>query len=124
MVIDTLTYYGVYFSPWTLTRPKWMIRISYFNMVVQAPFYAYACWVMLRGQREKPRTPFTVNAIVTLGCTLLELVLQLQAHPNVIIVMANLPWIIVPLLIIFRAITDPLINDVESQRLDKAHKIN
>eukprot|EP00474_Spongospora_subterranea_P000332 CRZ00790.1 hypothetical protein [Spongospora subterranea] len=105
-VIDLLVYYGVYYSPWSLRRPGWAVRIGMFNLFIAMPLYAVGCWMALI---NRPLSTFmvTMDAVLTLTCTLFQLSEQLRSHYSLVVLMVNLPWIIVPLAIIYRTIARP-----------------
>lgn len=103
--VNLVHWWGEKFDPLLLARPPfWMVTI-WIDALYFGPFYAFAIYAYARG-REWIRIPSIIYGsflIVIISCIMAEELFGIHKTPNVpMMVMANLPWAVFPVLILLR----------------------
>jgi hypothetical protein len=93
------------FDPLLLARPAWYRATIWLDVLVFGPFYAVAIWAFARG-REWIRLPSVIWAAMLFTNVFIILFDELKgthATPApAIVVAANAPWLLVPVLVVWR----------------------
>ncbi len=103
--VDMVHWWGRTFDPVLLARPVWWKMTIWIDVLFFGPFYVIAIYAFVR-QREWIRIPGIIYASVML--TNVTIILGEEAFgayrtPQFgVVLLANLPWLIFPLFIIYR----------------------
>ncbi len=104
-LVDMVHSYARALDPLVLARPPWWKMTIWFDALLFGPFYACSIYATIRG-RDWIRIPSLLYgaSIITIVCIILsEEYGGPYATPHFpIVLLLNLPWIIVPALIILR----------------------
>jgi hypothetical protein len=109
-LIDLVHWYGRTFDPVLLARPAWWKATIWIDAVLFGPYYAVAIYAFLRG-RDWIRIPSIIWASVML--TNVTIILSEEAFgqfatPQLpMVLLANLGWLVMPLLMIWRMARAP-----------------
>lgn len=103
--VDLVHWYGRSFDPVLIARPVWWRMTIWIDSLFFGPFYAFALYAYIRG-RDWIRIPSIIwgsvlmtNVVIILG----EEVAGPHATPYLPFVFAlNLPWLVMPALVIWR----------------------
>ena len=104
-LVDLVHWWGRNFDPSLMAREPWWRATIWLDVLGFGPFYAFAIWAFVAG-RESVRAPALVWAgILFANVTIILFEELLGAHrtprPGVVIA-ANLPWLIMPWLVVAR----------------------
>ena len=98
------------FDPLLVARPAWYRATIWLDVVVFGPFYAAAIYAYARG-REWIRLPSVIWASMLFTNVFIILFDELKgSHPTpspAVVVAANAPWLIVPVLVVWRVARSP-----------------
>ena len=104
-IVDLGHWWGATFDPLLNARPVWWRATIWIDALFFGPFYAFAIFAFLRG-RNWIRMPSVIWAAVMMtNVTIImsEEIFGAHATPRLFIVtLANLPWLLVPILVIAR----------------------
>lgn len=107
--VDLIHWWGRTFDPLLMARPAWWKATIWIDSLFFGPFYVAAIYAWIR-RRNWIRIPGIIY-----GSTLITIVLVILAeerfgsHPSPnfpVVLMANLPWLVMPAIIIFRLARD------------------
>lgn len=105
LLVDLVHWWGRTFDPLLLARPVWWKMTIWIDALGFGPFYVVALYAFLRG-RDWIRIPTLLWAAVLMTNVTIILGEELagpHATPQpVMVILANLPWALVPLLAIAR----------------------
>ena len=103
--VDLIHWWGRTFDPLLMARPAWWKATIWIDSLFFGPFYVAAIYAWIRG-RNWIRIPGIIY-----GATLITIVLVIlaeerfgaHASPNFpVVLLANLPWLLMPIAIIYR----------------------
>jgi hypothetical protein len=104
-VVDMVHHYGHTYDPLVLARPIWWKMTIWIDSLYFGPFYAVAIYAFVRG-REWIRIPSIIYASVLMTNVIIILSEELfgpHATPQLpIVLLANAPWLLMPIYIIYR----------------------
>jgi len=104
-LVDLVHWWGHTFDPLLIARPPWWKATIWIDALFFGPFYAVAIYAYLKG-REWIRIPSIIWASVLVTNVIIILSEELTgpyATPQpLVVLLANLPWLIVPLAVIAR----------------------
>jgi hypothetical protein len=104
-MVDLVHWWGNTFDPVLMARPPWWMVTIWIDAVFFGPFYVVAIYAYTKG-KEWIRIPSIIYASVLLTNVLVILGEELfgaHATPNApIVLMANAPWLLMPIYIIYR----------------------
>lgn len=114
--VDLVHWWGRNFDPVLIARPVWWKVTIWWDSLLFGPFYAFAVYAYIRG-RNWIRIPSIIWASVMLSGVAVILAEELfgnYATPNrPIVLLANAPWVVIPLYILIRnSLRDPLFTSV------------
>lgn len=103
--VDLIHHYGYSFDPLLIARPVWWKMTIWIDAIFFGPFYVAAIYAFTK-RKEWIKVPSLVwagsmlsNVIIILG----EEILGPNATPHpLIVILLNLPWLIMPFVVIFR----------------------
>jgi len=104
-LIDLVHWWGRTFDPVLLARPAWWKATIWIDALLFGPYYAFATYAFIRG-RDWIRIPSIIWAAVML--TNVTIILSEEAFgqyatPQLpMVLLANLSWLLVPILMIVR----------------------
>jgi hypothetical protein len=108
--VDAIHWWGRTFDHDLMARPAWWKMTIWIDNLGFGPFYVVATYAYLKG-REWIRVPSLVYASMLLTNVLIILGEEYAGStpsPNFpVVLLANLPWLIFPLLIVWRMGRDP-----------------
>ncbi len=121
-MVDLVHWWGRNFDPVLMARPTWWKMTIWIDAVYFGPFYGFAIYTFTRG-RDWIRFPaffycglMFANVTIILG----EEVAGAHATPTLgIVLLANAPWLLFPLFILYRLWRDdphPFTEPVASER--------
>jgi uncharacterized membrane protein (UPF0136 family) len=104
-MVDLVHWYGSHYDPLLMARPPFWQMTIWIDVLYFGPFYVAACYAFLRG-----RNWIRVPALVWSGLMLANVLIILMEErygatppPNFLLVVgANLTWLLTPLLMILR----------------------
>jgi hypothetical protein len=104
-LVDLVHWWGRNFDPALMARPAWWKATIWIDAVFFGPFYAFAIYAFVKG-KNWIRTPAIIWASVMLTNVIIILAEELwgtHATPERgMVLAANLPWLLVPLLVLWR----------------------
>lgn len=109
-MVDAVHWWGRNFDPLLMARPTWWRTIIAIDVIFFGPFYVCAIYAFTRG-KEWIRIPSIIYASVML--TMVAVILGEEAFgehatPRLgIALLANAPWALFPLFLLYRMITRP-----------------
>jgi hypothetical protein len=108
--VDLVHWWGRNFDPLLMARPTWWKAIIWTDVVFFGPFYACAIYAFTRG-RAWIRIPSIIYASVLLTMVIVilgEEIFGPHATPRLgIVLLANGPWALFPIFLLYRMITRP-----------------
>jgi hypothetical protein len=104
-LVDLVHWWGRSFDPALMARPAWWKATIWIDAVFFGPFYAFAIYAFVKC-KNWIRTPAIIWASVMMTNVVIILAEELwgtyaTSHRRVVLA-ANLPWLLVPLLVIWR----------------------
>lgn len=109
-IVDLVHWYGNKWDPVLMHRPAFYRATIWIDVLVFGPFYAFAIYAFIRG-RNWIRVPALVWSGMMLSNVLIILMEERSgrfANPDFPFVVAvNLPWLLLPILMILRMRRDP-----------------
>jgi hypothetical protein len=103
--VDMVHWWGKNFDPVLMARPVWWKVTIWWDSLFFGPFYAFAIYAYIKG-REWIRIPSIIWASVMISGVLVivsEEIWGAHATPRPgIVLLANAPWLIIPLFVLFR----------------------
>ena len=104
-LVDLVHWWGLNFDPVLMARPVWWRATIWIDVLFFGPFYACAIYAFIAG-REWIRVPSLVYSGVMMANVTIILNEELWGphstpEPGVVL-LANAPWLIVPILIVYR----------------------
>jgi hypothetical protein len=109
-MVDMVHWWGRSFDPLLMARPTWWRVIIGMDVVFFGPFYVCAIYAFTKG-REWIRIPSIIYASVMLTMVIVifgEEMFGPHASPELaIVLLANAPWALFPLFLLYRMITRP-----------------
>lgn len=104
-MVDMVHWWGGNFDPVQLARPVWWKATIWLDALLFGPFYAFAVWAFIKG-KEWIRIPSVFWAGIMFANVFIilnEELFGLHATPaRFMVILANIPWLITPLLMIWR----------------------
>jgi hypothetical protein len=104
-LVDLVHWWGRTFDPLLIARPPWWKATIWIDALFFGPFYAVAIYAYLKGN-EWIRIPSIIWASVLMTNVIIILSEELTgpyATPQpLMVVLANLPWLLIPLAVIAR----------------------
>ena len=104
-MVDMVHNYGHTIDPVLIARPAWWKATIAIDVFFFGPFYALALYALIRG-REWIRVPSLVYSGMMMSNVLIILVEEFfgpYATPQpMVVLLLNLPWLLMPLYIIYR----------------------
>jgi EXPERA (EXPanded EBP superfamily) len=108
-MVDMVHWYGNHHDPLLLARPPFWRMTIWIDVVFFGPFYAFALYAFARG-RDWIRVPALVWSGTMMANVLIILMEERYgafAAPNFgLVLAANLPWLLLPLAVIWRLRTE------------------
>jgi|ERR1041385_1010365 hypothetical protein len=109
-MIDLVHHYGYTFDPLLIARPVWWRATIWIDVLLFGPFYVLAIYAFVKGKNW-----IKVPALVYSGMMLSNVIIILfeeaygpSATPQFgIVLLLNLPWLLMPLFIIYRSLRGP-----------------
>ncbi len=109
-MVDMVHHYGYTFDPLLIARPAWWRATIWIDVLFFGPFYVAAIYAFWKGKNW-----IKVPALVYSGMMLSNVLIILfeefngpNATPQpLIVLLLNLPWLLLPLYIIYRATRAP-----------------
>ena len=119
ILVDLVHWWGRNFDPVLMARPVWWKVTIWWDSLFFGPFYGFAIYAYIKG-KNWIRIPSIIWASVMLSGVAVILAEELfgaHATPNrPIVLLANGPWVIIPLFILLRnSLKDPIFPHVESE---------
>ena len=109
-MVDMVHWWGRSFDPLLMARPTWWRVIIGIDVIFFGPFYVCAIYAFTKG-REWIRIPSIIYASVMLTMVIVisgEEMFGPHASPELgIVLLANGPWALFPLFLLYRMITRP-----------------
>jgi len=109
-VVDLVHWWGRTYDPLVMARPPFYRMTIWIDVVYFGPFYVAALYAFIRG-RDWIRLPAMIWAgamISVVSIILMEERYGIHASPRFLIVLAaNLPWLLLPLAVIVRLARSP-----------------
>ncbi len=109
-MVDMVHWWGRNFDPLLMARPTWWRVIIGIDVIFFGPFYVCAIYAFTKG-REWIRIPSIIYASVMLTMVIVisgEEMFGPHASPELgIVLLANGPWALFPLFLLYRMITRP-----------------
>lgn len=109
-MIDTVHSYGHTFDPLLIARPAWWRATIWIDVLFFGPFYAAAIYAFVRG-KNWIKVPALVYSGMMLSNVLIILFEEIYGPfpaPQIgIVLLLNLPWLLMPLYIIYRVSRSP-----------------
>lgn len=93
------------FDPLLLARPAWYRATIWLDVLVFGPFYAFAIYAFARGRDwiRLPAVAWAAMLFTNVFIILFDELLGVHATPSPgVVVAANAPWLLVPLLVAWR----------------------
>jgi hypothetical protein len=104
--VDAVHWWGQNFDPVLLRRPVWWKVTIWMDVLLYGPFYVVAVYALLR-DRPWIRTPMVLwSGLMLMGVAVImgeEMFGPYRTPAPLIIWLANAPWIVFPLLALWRA---------------------
>ncbi len=104
-IVDAVHWWGRRFDPALLAREPWWRATIWLDVVGFGPFYALAIWAFVKG-RDFIRVPAFIWAgimFANVTIILFEELCGAHATPRPgVVVAANLPWLVMPALVVAR----------------------
>lgn len=104
-LVDLVHWWGTHFDPLQYARPPWWRATIWIDALLFGPFYAAATWAFARG-RDWIRNPCLVWAglmLANVTIILFEELVGPHATPaRAVVLLANAPWLLMPLATIAR----------------------
>jgi len=105
VAVDMIHWWGRTFDPVVLARPAWWKVTIWIDAVFFGPFYLVAIYAYVKG-KEWIRLPSIIYGSVLLTVVVVilgEEIWGTHATPHLpIVLLANLPWVLFPIYIIYR----------------------
>ena len=109
-MIDAVHHYGYTFDPLLIARPAWWRATIWIDVLLFGPFYVLAIYAFVKGQNW-----IKVPALVYSGMMLSNVIIILfeeaygpSAAPQLgIVLLLNMPWLLMPMYIIYRSLRAP-----------------
>src|SRR6516164_8394734 len=105
IAVDAIHWWGRTFDPVLLARPAWWKVTIWIDALFFGPFYVIAIYAFIKG-KEWIRIPSIIyaSALLTIVLVILgEEMAGMHATPHLpIVFLANLPWLLFPIYIIYR----------------------
>jgi len=105
VAVDMIHWWGRTFDPLVLARPAWWKVTIWIDAVFFGPFYLVAIYAYIKG-KEWIRLPSIIYGSVLLTVVVVilgEEIWGTHATPHLpIVLLANLPWVLFPIYIIYR----------------------
>ncbi len=109
-MVDVIHHYGNTFDPVLIARPAWWRATIWIDVLLFGPFYVLAIYAFIRG-KNWIKVPALVYSGMMLSNVLIILFEELygpSATPQFgIVLMLNLPWLLMPMFIIYRSVRAP-----------------
>jgi hypothetical protein len=103
--VDLVHWWGRNFDPALMAREPWWRATIWIDVLGFGPFYAFALWAFVKG-RAAVRTPALVWAgLMFANVTIILFEELLGAHRTpapAVVIGANLPWLVMPWLVVAR----------------------
>jgi hypothetical protein len=105
VLVDLVHWWGRTFDPVLMARPVWWKMTIWIDVLFFGPFYVVAIYAFVK-QKEWIRIPGIIYASVML--TNVTIILGEEAFGDhrtpqfAVVLLANLPWLLVPLFILYR----------------------
>ncbi len=103
--IDAIHWWGYTFDPVLIARPAWWKMTIWIDALFFGPFYVFAIYAFLK-QKEWIRMPSVIYAstmLTNVTIILGEEMFGAHASPQLpVVLLANLPWVLYPLYILYR----------------------
>lgn len=125
-VVNAVHWWGSHFDPVLMARPAWWRMTIWIDALFFGPFYLFAIFAYWRG-RSWIRIPSIIYASMLLTNVLIILFEEaygLHPAPNFLVVfMANMPWLIFPVIILLRMgrYQDPFFHSVRPSGIIPSH---
>jgi hypothetical protein len=104
-LLALVRWWEIRFDPLLLARPAWYRATIWLDVLVFGPFYAAAIWAFVRG-RDWIRLPSVIWAAMLFTNVFIILFDELKgihATPApAVVVAANAPWLLVPIVVVWR----------------------
>lgn len=104
-LVDLVHWWGENFDPVLLARPAWWRATIWIDSLLFGPFYLFAIYAFVRG-REWIRIPSIIYSSMLITNVIIILMEELAgAHATparAVVLLANLPWLVFPALLIAR----------------------
>jgi short-subunit dehydrogenase len=108
--VNAVHWWGSHFDPVLMARPAWWRMTIWIDALFFGPFYLFAIFAYWRG-RSWIRIPSIIYASMLLTNVLIILIEEAygsHAAPNfMVVLLANLPWLVFPVVILLRMGLDP-----------------
>jgi short-subunit dehydrogenase len=108
--VNAVHWWGSHFDPVLMARPAWWRMTIWIDALFFGPFYLFAIFAYWRG-RSWIRIPSIIYAAMLLTNVLIILFEEAygsHAAPNFpVVLLANLPWLVFPVIILLRMGLDP-----------------
>jgi short-subunit dehydrogenase len=126
--VNAVHWWGSHFDPVLMARPAWWRMTIWIDALFFGPFYLFAIFAYWHG-RSWIRIPSIIYASMLLTNVLIILFEEAYgSHPAPnfpVVFMANLPWLVFPVIILFRMglYQDPFAHSVPVPGINSAHPI-
>ncbi len=104
-MVDIVHWWGNNFDPVLIARPAWWRATIWIDSLFFGPFYIFAIYAFIKG-REWIRLPAIIYSsvlVTNVVIILFEEMRGIHSTPSPLpVLLANLPWLVFPALIIFR----------------------
>jgi hypothetical protein len=104
-MIDIIHNYGRTYDPVLIARPPWWRATIWIDVLFFGPFYIFAIYAYIKGKAwiRIPSIIYSSVLITNVTIILSEEIFGPHASPQLpIVLMLNAPWLLMPLLIIYR----------------------
>ncbi|MCW3997925.1 MAG: DUF2781 domain-containing protein [Candidatus Bathyarchaeota archaeon] len=108
-IVDLNHWVGANFDPALLERPTWWRATIWIDIVLFGPFYAVAAYAFIRG-KNWIRIPSIIWSSIMLTNVTIILFVEFTDYVNpqwYVVILANLLWILMPILTITRMVLYP-----------------
>jgi hypothetical protein len=109
-MIDLVHRYGYTFDPVLIARPAWWRATIWIDVLLFGPFYVLAIYAFAKGKNwiKVPALVYSGMMLSNVIIILFEEIYGPSATPQLgIVLLLNLPWLLMPLFIIYRSLRGP-----------------
>jgi hypothetical protein len=109
-IVDLGHWWGKTFDPLLLARPPWWRATIWIDALLFGPYYAFAIYAFIRGKNwiRMPSIIFASIMLTNVTIIMSEEIWGPYASPHLASVIgANISWVIVPLLLLYRMRKEP-----------------